>query len=186
MPKYLGSIANIVIYRQSSNTSRTLVGNKVVDNSDAVGASTVGVDPTISSFSILVLLFGEAYIRQYIVAQGYSHLLNLNHWGGCTNSFNLLYSGCPYIIWTQSISQSNLYWKGQVKFCDSVFTKVVPPLNWQLFVNFITEPNKDNQLYLLSLVVKSGINNLSPGKGTEPPYKQWNIKENHDLNSKLA
>ena len=37
-------------YRKTSNISRTLVGNKVVDNSDAVGASPVGTAPTTSSF----------------------------------------------------------------------------------------------------------------------------------------
>ena len=37
----------IVTYRQTSNTSHTLVGNKVVDNSDVVGASPVGAAPTI-------------------------------------------------------------------------------------------------------------------------------------------
>ena len=38
-------------YRKTSNTSRTLVGNKIVDNSDVVGASPVGAAPTTSSFS---------------------------------------------------------------------------------------------------------------------------------------
>ena len=38
-------------YRNTSNTSRTLVGNKLVDNSDVVGASPVGAAPTTSSFS---------------------------------------------------------------------------------------------------------------------------------------
>ena len=38
-------------YRQVSNISRTLVGNKIVDHSDVVGASPVGVAPTTSSFS---------------------------------------------------------------------------------------------------------------------------------------
>ena len=36
------------IYR---NISHTLVGNKIVDNSDAAGASPVGTAPTTSSFS---------------------------------------------------------------------------------------------------------------------------------------
>ena len=40
-----------VNYRQVSNKSRTLVGNKVVDHSDVVGASPVGAAPTSSSFS---------------------------------------------------------------------------------------------------------------------------------------
>ena len=38
-------------YRQTSNISRTLVGNKIVDNSDVVEASPVGAAPTTSSFS---------------------------------------------------------------------------------------------------------------------------------------
>ena len=40
------------IYRQVSNIRRTLVGNKIVDNSDVVGASPVGAAPTTSSLSI--------------------------------------------------------------------------------------------------------------------------------------
>ena len=38
-------------YRKTSNISRTLVGNKIVDHSDVVGASPVGDAPTASSFS---------------------------------------------------------------------------------------------------------------------------------------
>ena len=38
-------------YRKTSNISRTLVGNIIVDNSDVVGASPVGAAPTTSSFS---------------------------------------------------------------------------------------------------------------------------------------
>ena len=38
-------------YRKTSNISRTLVCNKIVDNSDVVGASPVGAAPTTSSFS---------------------------------------------------------------------------------------------------------------------------------------
>ena len=39
------------IYRKTSSISRTLVGNKIVDNSDVVVASPVGAAPTTSSFS---------------------------------------------------------------------------------------------------------------------------------------
>ena len=39
------------IYRQTSNISRTLVGNKIVHHSDAFGASPVGAAPSTSSFS---------------------------------------------------------------------------------------------------------------------------------------
>ena len=38
-------------YRKTSNISHTLVGNKIVDHSDVVGASPVGATPTTSSFS---------------------------------------------------------------------------------------------------------------------------------------
>ena len=41
----------IGIYRKTSNISRILVGNKIVDNSDVVGAPPVGTAPTTSSFS---------------------------------------------------------------------------------------------------------------------------------------
>ena len=40
-----------VKYRKTSNKRRTLVGNKIVDHSDVVGASPVGAAPTTSSFS---------------------------------------------------------------------------------------------------------------------------------------
>ena len=39
------------LYRKTSNISRTFVGDKIVDNSDVVGASPVGAAPTTSSFS---------------------------------------------------------------------------------------------------------------------------------------
>ena len=40
-----------VVYHKTSNIRRTLVGNKIVDHSVAVGASPVGAAPTTSSFS---------------------------------------------------------------------------------------------------------------------------------------
>ena len=43
--------SHFINYRQVSNISRTLVGNKIVDHSDVVGASPVGAAPTTSSFS---------------------------------------------------------------------------------------------------------------------------------------
>ena len=45
------SAAILLTYRKTCNISRTLVGNKIVDNSDVVGASPVGAAPTTSSFS---------------------------------------------------------------------------------------------------------------------------------------
>ena len=41
-----------IIYRQVSNIRNTLVGNKIVDHSDVVGASPVSAAPTTSSFTI--------------------------------------------------------------------------------------------------------------------------------------
>ena len=38
-------------YRQISNISHTLTGNKIVEHSDVVEASPVGAAPTTSSFS---------------------------------------------------------------------------------------------------------------------------------------
>ena len=38
-------------YRKVSNIRCTLVGNKIVDHSDVIGASPVGAAPTTSSFS---------------------------------------------------------------------------------------------------------------------------------------
>ena len=43
--------SHFIEYRQVSNIRRTLVGNKIVDHSDVVGASPVGAAPTTSSFS---------------------------------------------------------------------------------------------------------------------------------------
>ena len=39
-----------ITYRQTSNTSHTFVGNKLVDHSDVIGASPVGAAPTTSLF----------------------------------------------------------------------------------------------------------------------------------------
>ena len=39
------------MYRQTSDMSRTLVDNNIIDHSDVVGASPVGAAPTTSSFS---------------------------------------------------------------------------------------------------------------------------------------
>ena len=45
------AIVFLLAYRQVSNIRRTLIGNKIVDNSDVVGASPVGAAPTTSSLS---------------------------------------------------------------------------------------------------------------------------------------
>ena len=48
---FVGVVLLCKIYRQVSNIRRTLVGNKIVDNSDVVGASPVGAAPTTSELS---------------------------------------------------------------------------------------------------------------------------------------
>ena len=48
---YSTTKSNLHEYRKTSNISRTLVGKKIVDHSDVVGASPVGAAPTTSSFS---------------------------------------------------------------------------------------------------------------------------------------
>ena len=48
---HLGELNLLYSYELILHLSRTLVGNKIVDNSDVVGASPVGAAPTTSSFS---------------------------------------------------------------------------------------------------------------------------------------
>ena len=49
---YMHNIYSVnMVYRKTSNIRRTLVGNKIVDHSDVVGAPPVGAAPTTSSFS---------------------------------------------------------------------------------------------------------------------------------------
>ena len=47
----LPPVEKIKTYSQTSNISGTFVDNKIVDQSDVVGASPVGAAPTTSSFS---------------------------------------------------------------------------------------------------------------------------------------
>ena len=44
-------MTRVTNYRQTSNISRTLISNIIVDNSDVVGASPVGPDPTTTLLS---------------------------------------------------------------------------------------------------------------------------------------
>ena len=54
-PRASGHLQNRT-YRQTPNINRTLVGNRIVDQSDVVGASPVGAAPTTSSFNKSVIL----------------------------------------------------------------------------------------------------------------------------------
>ena len=45
---HYGSV--VMVYCQTFNIRRTLVGNEIVDHSDVVGAAPIGAAPTASSF----------------------------------------------------------------------------------------------------------------------------------------
>ena len=51
-------------YRQVSNISRTLVGNRFVDHSDVVGEAPTGDAPTTSSFSTSYLAWANTTARR--------------------------------------------------------------------------------------------------------------------------
>ena len=64
-------------YRKTSNIRRTLVGNKIVDHSDVVGASPVGAAPTTSSFSTWHLASRDSPKK---AARQYENLLSDGIW----------------------------------------------------------------------------------------------------------
>ena len=64
-------------YRKTSHICRTFAGNKIVDNSDVVGASPVGAAPTTSSFSNQHL---ASMNWAKTTARGYKKHLNFGIW----------------------------------------------------------------------------------------------------------
>ena len=64
-------------YRKVSNIRRTLVGNKIVDHSDVVGASPVGAAPTTSSFSTQHLASRDS---AKTAARRYENILSVGIW----------------------------------------------------------------------------------------------------------
>ena len=64
-------------YRKTSNIRCTLVGNKIVDHSDVVGASPVGAAPTTSSFSTEHLASRDS---AKTAARQYPNLLSAEIW----------------------------------------------------------------------------------------------------------
>ena len=64
-------------YHKTSNISRTLVGNKIVDHSDVVGASPVGAAPPTSSFSTWHLASRDSAKK---AARQYQNLLSVEIW----------------------------------------------------------------------------------------------------------
>ena len=69
----------VVVYRKTSNIRCTLVGNKIVDHSDVVGASPVGAAPTTSSFSTKHLASRDS---AKTAARQYEDLLSVGIWCG--------------------------------------------------------------------------------------------------------
>ena len=66
-----------IVYRTIYNIWRTLVGNKIVDHSDVVGASPVGAAPTTSSFSTWHLASMDS---AKTAASQYENLLSVGIW----------------------------------------------------------------------------------------------------------
>ena len=64
-------------YRKISTIRRTLIGNKIVDHSDVVGASPVGAAPTTSSFSTWHLASRDS---AKTAARQYENLLSVGIW----------------------------------------------------------------------------------------------------------
>ena len=71
------SITGTKFYCKISNIRRTLVGNKIVDHSDVVGASPVGAAPTTSSFSTWHLASWD-YAKT--AGRQYENLLSVGIW----------------------------------------------------------------------------------------------------------
>ena len=65
------------MYRKTSNIRRTLVGNKIVDHSDVVGASPDGAAPTTSSFSTWHLASRDLAMK---AARQYENILSVGIW----------------------------------------------------------------------------------------------------------
>ena len=64
-------------YCKTCNIRPTLVGNKIVDHSDVVGASPVGAAPTTSSFSTKHLASRDS---EKTAARQYKNLLSVEIW----------------------------------------------------------------------------------------------------------
>ena len=74
-------------YRQTSNISHTLVGSKIADHSDVVGAWPAGTAPTTSSFSTLPQLHLHSRLNIWLQGIGQDGVRN----------FCVLWWGVPYI-----------------------------------------------------------------------------------------
>ena len=105
-------------YRKISNASRTLVGNKIVDHSDVVGASPAGAAPTTFSFSTWHLAPRDSAKK---AARQYKNLLSVGIW--CILYYRQ-YFECHiiwYFLWCVSQHQALLshlnvkYWLWRLK-----------------------------------------------------------------------
>ena len=77
LPTWINFNPSMDKYRKTSNIRLTLVGNKIVDHSDVVGASPVGAAPTTSSFSTQHLAL--RYSAKTAAGQ-YESLLSVGIW----------------------------------------------------------------------------------------------------------
>ena len=105
-------------YRKTSNISRTLVSNKIVDNSDAVGASPIGAAPTISSFSTQHL---ASIDWAKTTARGYKKHLNFGIFATYTRGFTVIFGGCYIFLLYRNvlfIGRKKSYFTGNVYKSD--------------------------------------------------------------------
>ena len=65
-------------YHQTSNISSNFVGNKLIDHSDVIGASHVGVAPTTSSFLAWLQWIGQRQLEdEELLAFGVTYIWGL-------------------------------------------------------------------------------------------------------------
>ena len=94
-------------HHKASNISRTLVGNKIVDNSDAVGASPVGAVPTTSSFPTQ---HPASTDRAKTTARGHKKHLSFEIWCALyQRSHGTSKSLIDYINWVRSTSGKHCF-----------------------------------------------------------------------------
>ena len=79
---YAHTYIYIYIYRKTSNIRHTLVGNKIVDQSDVVGASPVGAAPEtyIRDLTVYIYIYIYVYATYTIVAFiWHVNIVNISH-----------------------------------------------------------------------------------------------------------
>ena len=134
-------------YSKTSNIRRTLVRNKIVDHSDGVGASPVGVAPTTSSFSTWHLASRDS---AKTAPRQYENLLSVEIW--CVLYLRL--DGNHFILgkYCQHLVQDNQYLERACHHKPSLpqskyqlHTPSVRHLNIKLYTNAHVLVSKPNQ-----------------------------------------